>query len=53
MMEDALERLHIQEQEAHARQERRSRGVCQHCGGEFKKTLFAFKCCSCGRARDY
>lgn len=32
--------------------ERREKGVCQHCGGDFKG-LFIKKCAACGRRKDY
>lgn len=28
-------------------------GQCQYCGGEFKKTLFAYKCKDCKTKKDY
>ena len=28
-------------------------GVCQHCGGAFKKSLFSCKCSQCGKKKDY
>lgn len=31
----------------------REKGVCQHCGGTFKKALFGVKCASCGTKKDY
>lgn len=31
----------------------REQGVCQHCGGAFKKALFGVKCASCGTKKDY
>lgn len=31
----------------------RAAGLCQHCGGAFKKTLFGTKCGSCGKKKDY
>ena len=34
------------------RRERRSRNVCQHCGGEFKGMLIK-KCTQCGKGKDY
>ena len=40
------------EQEA-IRADYRSKGVCQYCGGSFKKGLLGFKCTSCGRKKDY
>ncbi len=33
-------------------QQRRSAGLCQHCGGEFKG-LFTKKCAKCGKPKDY
>ena len=32
--------------------ERKSKGLCQHCGGEFKG-LFSKKCAKCGKEKDY
>ena len=32
--------------------QKRRKGVCQHCGGEFKG-LFSKKCVSCGKQKDY
>ena len=43
-----LERI-AKEQE---RQEKRNRGVCQHCGSEFKG-VFTKKCTKCGLPKDY
>ena len=31
----------------------RDAGVCQHCGGPFKKSLFGCKCSQCGMKKDY
>lgn len=31
----------------------RDAGVCQHCGGTFKKSLFSCKCTQCGMKKDY
>lgn len=33
--------------------ERRQKGLCQYCGGEFKKSLFSTKCANCGKSKDY
>lgn len=34
--------------------EYRSRGVCQYCGGEFKKViLLGYRCVACGKRKDY
>lgn len=33
--------------------ELRSKGVCQYCGGTFKKGIFSTKCTSCGKKKDY
>ena len=33
--------------------ERKARGVCQYCGGEFVKKLFGWKCKDCGQRKDY
>lgn len=35
------------------REEYRKQNVCQYCGGEFKKTLFGYKCTKCGEKKDY
>ena len=40
-------------EEEKRREEFRARGVCQHCGGEFKKALLGMKCASCGMKKDY
>ena len=39
-------------EEEKERKERRSRNVCQHCGGEFKG-LLTKKCMQCGKGKDY
>ena len=31
----------------------REAGVCQHCGGSFKRGLFGSKCGACGKKKDY
>ncbi len=31
----------------------REKGVCQHCGGTFKKGIFFTKCALCGKKKDY
>lgn len=31
----------------------RNAGVCQHCGGTFKKSFFSCKCTQCGTPKDY
>lgn len=41
------------EEEARRKAERRQNGLCQHCGGTFKKVLFGMKCTSCGTKKDY
>lgn len=33
--------------------ERKDKGLCQHCGGVFKKGLFGTKCVECGKPKDY
>ena len=35
------------------RAERRKKGLCQHCGGEFKKVLLGMKCAKCSIRKDY
>jgi rubrerythrin len=47
--EERIRRQELEKQMA----EYRKAGVCQYCGGEFKKTLFGYKCVSCGRRKDY
>lgn len=49
-----------QEEEARRRAEEEARravyrehGVCQYCGGVFKKGLFGSKCGTCGKKKDY
>lgn len=32
---------------------RRTQGLCQHCGGKFKKGFLSMKCTFCGRRKDY
>ena len=41
-----------EEDDRKLRQERRNAGLCQHCGGRLKG-LFAKKCVSCGKPKDY
>lgn len=33
--------------------QRSSHGLCPYCGGDFKKSLFKFKCINCGKVKDY
>jgi hypothetical protein len=33
--------------------ERKSKGLCQHCGGKIKEGFFTSKCTACGREKDY
>lgn len=40
-------------EEAIRRSEYRSKGVCQYCGGTFKKGFLSTKCILCGRKKDY
>lgn len=28
-------------------------GLCQYCGGTFKKGLFSTECTNCGKPKDY
>lgn len=35
------------------RREYREKGLCQYCGGDFKKGLFGTKCTRCGKKKDY
>ena len=36
-----------------AAKEWKKEGLCQYCGGSFKKGIFAIKCKKCGRKLDY
>ena len=40
-------------EEERRRADRRQNGLCQYCGGTFKKVLFGMKCTSCGTKKDY
>ena len=31
----------------------REQGLCQYCGGEFKKGFLGIKCTACGKKKDY
>ncbi len=42
-----------QEREERIAAERRAKGVCQYCGGEFKKVFLGYKCVACDRRKDY
>ena len=46
------ERERLEQQRLALEKERREKGVCQHCGGDFKG-LFIKKCAACGRRKDY
>lgn len=46
------EQKRLEQQRLALEKERREKGVCQHCGGEFKG-LFMKKCAVCGRRKDY
>ena len=48
---EEAERQRLEEEKIHA--ERRAQGVCQYCGGTFKKAFLSMKCESCGRKKDY
>ena len=43
----------LREKEERQKAEYRAKGVCQYCGGEFKKGFLAIKCAECGRKKDY
>ena len=45
------ERLKKEEEEKRAAF--RAKGVCQYCGGEFKKGFLSTKCTACGKRKDY
>ena len=47
--EERLRRQEIEKKKA----EYREKGLCQNCGGTFKKVLFGYKCTSCGMKKDY
>lgn len=40
-------------QKEKAAKEWRKQGLCQYCGGTFKKGIFAVKCTNCGHKLDY
>ena len=46
------EQKRLEQQRLALEKERREKGVCQHCGGEFKG-LFIKKCAVCGQRKDY
>lgn len=46
------EQKRLEQQRLALEKERREKGVCQHCGGDFKG-LFIKKCVYCGRKKDY
>ena len=53
--EEAERQAKIQAEQAEKQRiiaERKSNGLCQHCGGAFKG-LFSSKCSSCGKPKDY
>lgn len=50
--ERALKAAEEKRKEENLKKERREKGVCQHCGGEFKGWLIK-KCSTCGKRRDY
>lgn len=50
--ERALKAAEEKRKEEILKKERREKGVCQHCGGEFKGWLIK-KCSTCGKRRDY
>ena len=46
------EKKRLEQQRLALERERREKGACQHCGGDFKG-LFIKKCAACGRRKDY
>lgn len=42
-----------QREEEQRRIDRRSKGLCQYCGGSLKKAFWGMKCTSCGKRKDY
>lgn len=48
---EAAERKRHEEEALRA--DRRTKGLCQHCGGELEKKLFGWKCKACGQKKDY
>ena len=52
--QEEIERRRKEREEMIKRQtEYRNKGLCQHCGGTFKKGWFSTKCTSCGKKKDY
>lgn len=47
------EQERLRKEEERRRADRRQNGLCQYCGGTFKKVLFGMKCTSCGTKKDY
>lgn len=53
LIKEKEERQRMHEERMKKAAEYRSQGLCQHCGGTFKKGLFGMKCTSCGQKKDY
>ena len=47
------EQERLRKEEEKRRAERRAQGVCQYCGGTFKKGFLSTKCTACGKKKDY
>ena len=47
------EQERLRKEEEKRRAERRVQGVCQYCGGTFKKGFLSTKCTACGKKKDY
>ncbi len=53
IFEDRRKEEQRKKEEEELKAKRREQGVCQHCGGSFKKGFFSTKCTSCGKSKDY
>ena len=52
-MKERLAAEEAQKQKERQQKAYRDAGVCQYCGGAFKKSLFGCKCSQCGKRKDY
>ena len=46
-------KLKEEEAERAKKASRRVAGLCQYCGGTFKKSFLQYKCMTCGHKKDY
>jgi len=53
LMKDKIAAQKAQKQREQQQKAYRDAGVCQYCGGTFKKSLFGCKCTKCGTKKDY